>query len=143
MTSELLQVQERKFYRSWWNASTLEEFWRWWNLPVHRWCVKHIYLPLVMNEWSKRHAMLAVFFISALLHEYSISCPLQITGHYLFIGFLGQLPLCKISEEAMSRCGGRVGNFFVWGFLVFGSTVGVVVYYLEVVGAIHLYCIYL
>jgi len=135
LTSELLQVQERKFFHSWWNASTMEEFWRWWNLPVHRWCVKHIYLPFVKNGWSKRHAMLAVFLTSALLHEYLISCPLQITGHFAFIGFLGQLPLCKISEVAMSRCGGRVGNLLVWGILIFGNAVGVVVYYKEVVGA--------
>eukprot|EP00092_Neocalanus_flemingeri_P015130 GFUD01016347.1.p1 GENE.GFUD01016347.1~~GFUD01016347.1.p1 ORF type:complete len:475 (+),score=71.76 GFUD01016347.1:168-1592(+) len=135
LTAELLQFNERKFFHAWWNASTMEEFWRWWNLPVHRWAVKHIYVPFVKSGWSKINAMLAVFLTSALLHEYFISCPFQIVGHFAFVTFLGQLPLCMISEVTTSKCGGRMGNFFVWGFLVFWNSVGVVVYYTDVVRA--------
>ena len=135
LTAEMSQSHERLFFHSWWNASSLEEFWRWWNLPVHRWCVKHIYVPLVKNKFSKSNAMLAVFITSALLHEYLISCPLLIAGHFAFVGFLGQLPLIKISEVVQSKCGGRVGNLLVWAVLVFGNSSGVVVYYKEVVGS--------
>jgi len=133
LLAEITQAQERIFFHSWWNASSMEEFWRWWNLPVHRWCVKHIYVPLVKNGFSKLNAMLAVFITSALLHEYLLSCPIQITGHFAFIAFLGQLPLIKITKAVKTKCGGRVGNLLVWVVLVFGNTVGVVVYYKEVV----------
>eukprot|EP00092_Neocalanus_flemingeri_P067465 GFUD01082351.1.p1 GENE.GFUD01082351.1~~GFUD01082351.1.p1 ORF type:complete len:468 (-),score=85.82 GFUD01082351.1:122-1525(-) len=135
LTAELLQFNGRKFFHAWWNASTMEEFWRWWNLPVHRWAVKHIYVPFVKSGWSKMNAMLAVFLTSALLHEYLISCPFQIVGHFGFVTFLGQLPLCKISEVTTSKCGGRVGNLFMWGVLMFWNSVGIVVYYTDVVRA--------
>ena len=132
LIAEITQAQERIFFHSWWNASSMEEFWRWWNLPVHRWCVKHIYVPLVKNGFSKQNAMLAVFITSALLHEYLLSCPIQIAGHFAFVAFLGQLPIIKITEAAKTKCGGRAGNLLVWTVLVFGNAVGVVVYYKEV-----------
>jgi len=133
LIAEVSQTQERIFFHAWWNASTMDEFWRWWNLPVHRWCVKHIYVPLVKSEYSKFSAMLAVFIASATLHEYLISCPIQIAGHFAFLGFLGQLPLIKISEVVRARLGGRAGNLLVWSVLVFGNASGVVTYYKEVV----------
>jgi len=133
LIAEVSQTQERIFFHAWWNASTMDEFWRWWNLPVHRWCVKHIYVPLVKSKYSKFSAMLAVFIASATLHEYLISCPIQIAGHFAFLGFLGQLPLIKISEVVRARFGGRAGNLLVWSVLVFGNASGVVTYYKEVV----------
>lgn len=30
---------DRLFYRDWWNANTIEAYWRLWNLPVHYWMV--------------------------------------------------------------------------------------------------------
>ena len=73
LVSELTGSQERRFYHRWWNAVTMEEFWRWWNLPVHRWCVKHVYLPLIGQGGGKVKAMAAVFLLSAALHEFLIS----------------------------------------------------------------------
>jgi len=132
LMAELSQNQERVFFLAWWNASTMEEYWRRWNLPVHRWCVKHIYVPFVKSKFNKSSAMFAVFITSAILHEYMISCPIQVAGHFALVGFLGQPPLIKLSEYVKSRCGRRVGNMLVWSFLVFGNTAGVVVYYKEV-----------
>ena len=64
---------DTRFYLSWWNASTMEQFWRWWNRPVHTWCVRHVYLPVVTCGWGKMSAMMATFLFSAALHEYLIS----------------------------------------------------------------------
>jgi len=132
LMAEMSQTRERLFFLSWWNASTMDEFWRWWNKPVHRWCVKHIYVPFVKSKYSKISAMLAVFVTSAVFHEYLISCPLQITGHFALLGMLGQMPLIKISEVVKRRYGGRAGNLLVWSVLIFGNTSGVVTYYREV-----------
>ena len=130
--AELSRSQDRVFFHAWWNASTMDEFWRRWNLPVHRWCVKHIYVPFVESNYNKSSAMLAVFVTSAILHEYMISCPIQVTGHFALVGFLGQPPLMKMSKYVKNRYGSRAGNLLVWSFLVFGNTSGVIAYYKEV-----------
>jgi len=132
LMAELSRSQDRVFFQAWWNASTMDEFWRRWNLPVHRWCVKHIYVPFVESKYNKSSAMLAVFVTSAILHEYMISCPIQVTGHFALVGFLGQPPLMKMSKYVKSRYGSRAGNLLVWSFLVFGNTSGVLAYYKEV-----------
>jgi len=132
LMAEVLRSQDRVFFHDWWNASTMEEYWRRWNLPVHRWCVQHIYLPLVKSNYKKSSALLAVFLTSAILHEYMLSCPIQITGHFALVGFLCQPPFMKMSEYVNKRYGGRVGNLLVWSFLLFGNTCGVLVYYKEV-----------
>lgn len=35
----MLRFGDRVFYRDWWNANTIEAYWRLWNLPVHYWMV--------------------------------------------------------------------------------------------------------
>ena len=49
---------DRLFYRDWWNANTIEAYWRLWNLPVHYWMVSDglerrlLYLPAVTDDWG-------------------------------------------------------------------------------------------
>jgi hypothetical protein len=52
LLSELLRFADRRFYEDWWNAPTLEEFWRKWNRPVHEWMFRHIFLE--SGSYSKR-----------------------------------------------------------------------------------------
>ncbi len=33
---EVMQFADREFYRDWWNAENILQFWKLWNLPVHR-----------------------------------------------------------------------------------------------------------
>jgi diacylglycerol O-acyltransferase 1 len=44
--AELTRFADREFYRDWWNARTIGEYWRLWNMPVHRWMVKCVHTPL-------------------------------------------------------------------------------------------------
>jgi diacylglycerol O-acyltransferase 1 len=44
---EVIQFADRNFYSDWWNAKNVVEFWKKWNLPVHYWCLRHVYKPLV------------------------------------------------------------------------------------------------
>lgn len=37
--SQILMFGDRLFYRDWWNANTIDAYWRLWNLPVHYWMV--------------------------------------------------------------------------------------------------------
>ncbi|PIN22961.1 Sterol O-acyltransferase/Diacylglycerol O-acyltransferase [Handroanthus impetiginosus] len=51
--AELLRFGDREFYKDWWNARTVEEYWRMWNMPVHKWMVRHIYFPCLRNGIPK------------------------------------------------------------------------------------------
>lgn len=42
-------------------------------MPVHRWCVRHLYIPLVGMGYSKTMGSIIVFFFSAFFHEYLVS----------------------------------------------------------------------
>ena len=42
LLAELTRFGDRLFYKDWWNARTIENYWRNWNLPVHHWCLRHL-----------------------------------------------------------------------------------------------------
>lgn len=59
-------------YSDWWNANNIAVFWSSWNLPVHVWAVRHVYIPMTTMGYSKSAASIVVFFISAFFHEYLV-----------------------------------------------------------------------
>ncbi|XP_059633136.1 diacylglycerol O-acyltransferase 1 isoform X2 [Cornus florida] len=67
--AELLCFGDREFYKDWWNAKTVEEYWRMWNMPVHKWMVRHIYFPCLRHGIPKGIAVLIAFLVSAIFHE--------------------------------------------------------------------------
>lgn len=73
LIGELLHFADRNFYCDWWNANNTDTFWRTWNMPVHRWCVRHVYIPMVDMGYNRSVASLFVFFISAFFHEYLVN----------------------------------------------------------------------
>lgn len=46
LLAELTRFGDRKFYGDWWNARSIDKYWRTWNLPVHNWLLRHMYYPL-------------------------------------------------------------------------------------------------
>lgn len=70
LAAEVLLFGDRNFYRPWWNARTIAEYWRLWNLPVYQWFKRHIYVPMItkhgMPPWI---AGALAFFISVRLQE--------------------------------------------------------------------------
>lgn len=40
LVAELLRFGDRQFYRDWWNAHSVQYFWRNWNIPVHKYSVQ-------------------------------------------------------------------------------------------------------
>ncbi|KAI8427898.1 hypothetical protein MSG28_002247 [Choristoneura fumiferana] len=94
----------------WWNANNIGVFWRTWNLPVHKWAVRHVYIPITELGYSKTTASAAVFLISALFHEYLVSVPLQMFRVWAFLGMMVQPPLSVISRFAEVKFGSRWGN---------------------------------
>lgn len=42
--------------QEWWNATTVGEYWRLWNQPVHKWMLRHVYFPLLRHKVPKFYA---------------------------------------------------------------------------------------
>ena len=45
--AEALKFGDREFYKDWWNALNLGDYWRTWNTPVHKWMLRTIYYPAI------------------------------------------------------------------------------------------------
>lgn len=41
-------------------------------MPVHRWALRHLYIPLVSMGYDRTVGSVAVFFVSAFFHEYMV-----------------------------------------------------------------------
>lgn len=89
LIGELLHFADRDFYADWWNAENIDVFWRNWNLPVHRWAIRHLYLPMVDMGYGRSTASIVVFFISAFFHEYMVSTFLS--GIFLNAGIFNKI----------------------------------------------------
>lgn len=129
LLGELLHFADRNFYADWWNANNIDVFWRTWNLPVHRWAVRHLYLPMVDIGYGKFAAGIVVFFISAFFHEYMVSVPLRTYKIWAFMGMMGQVPLSIFSRFVEKRYGPRFGNIVVWSSIIIGQPLCIMMYY--------------
>ncbi|XP_022254942.1 diacylglycerol O-acyltransferase 1-like [Limulus polyphemus] len=124
--AEILRFADREFYRDWWNAETVNYFWKNWNVPVHRWAVRHLYRPLTNRGFSKNQASMAVFFVSAFFHEYLVSIPLNMYRIWAFSGMLGQVPFAMFVSRYLHN---QYGNMAVWISIIIGQPLCILMYY--------------
>lgn len=131
-------VLASEFYKDWWNASTLGEYWRTWNMPVHKWLLRHVYFPCIRAGISRFTAMVVVFFVSAVFHELLLGVPLQMVKLWAFWGIMLQIPLIMISDWINKRHkSSQWGNIIFWiSFCVVGQPVTVLLYYLGFQGQV-------
>lgn len=125
LTAELLRFADRLFYRDWWNAEHVQYFWQNWNIPVHKWCVRHLYKPMIVSGFTKFQAGCAVFFVSAFFHEFLLSVPLHLFRLWAFTGMLAQIPLNIMTKYMIT---GRWGNITVWLSLILGQPLCILMY---------------
>ncbi|KAG5443347.1 Diacylglycerol O-acyltransferase 1 [Clonorchis sinensis] len=125
---ELLRFGDRFFYSDWWNAETVPAFWSKWNIPVHRFARRHIYLPLLGFGLTRPQAGIVVFFISAVLHEFLISIPLKMLHMWAFFGMLSQMPYAQLVKRLFPN-GGAWGNVAVWMTLIIGQPLAMLFYF--------------
>ncbi|KAK5780511.1 hypothetical protein RI543_002271 [Arxiozyma heterogenica] len=71
--AELTQFTDRYFYGDWWNCVSFSEWSRIWNVPVHKFLLRHIFHSS-MKHWklSSTTATWVTFGLSSMLHEFSI-----------------------------------------------------------------------
>ncbi|KAG7474747.1 diacylglycerol O-acyltransferase 1-like [Solea senegalensis] len=124
-SAELLRFGDRQFYNDWWNAETVTYFWQNWNIPVHKWCLRHFYKPLLRRGFSKMISQSAVFFLSAFFHEYLVSVPLRMFRLWAFTGMMAQLPLAWFVGRFLR---GNYGNAAVWISIIIGQPFAVLMY---------------
>lgn len=129
LLGEMMHFADRNFYLDWWNSNNIDTFWRSWNMPVHRWAVRHLYIPLIEAGHTRVIATTAVFFISAFFHEFLVSVPLRTFKTWAFMGMMGQVPLSLISRWVEKRLGPRWGNMTVWASLILGQPLCIMMYY--------------
>ncbi|KPP73851.1 diacylglycerol O-acyltransferase 1-like [Scleropages formosus] len=107
------------------NSETVTYFWANWNIPVHKWCLRHFYKPMLKRGVSKRVAQAAVFLVSAFFHEYLVSVPLKMFRLWAFMGMMVQVPLAWFVGQFLR---GNYGNAAVWISLIIGQPIAVLMY---------------
>mmetsp|Transcript_17963 Transcript_17963/g.26917 ORF Transcript_17963/g.26917 Transcript_17963/m.26917 type:complete len:450 (+) Transcript_17963:179-1528(+) len=119
--AELTQYPERRFYSDWWNATTVDQFWRRWNVPVHDFAVAHVFNPCIKTlKLSSKASGAVVFVLSALLHELTFAVAFKCYNcYFITLGMIIQIPLMHFSRGLEGK---RSGNFFVWLNFVLGIT---------------------
>jgi len=130
---ELTYFADRSFYKDWWNATTVEDYWKRWNLPVHHWLVRHCYVPVLRAGFSKEVAMLVVFVVSAVFHEFLVSVPCHTVRVWALLGMMSQVPLVVITKYLDRKLeGSQLGNIIFWlSFTIFGQPAAILLYYYD------------
>lgn len=126
IVAELTRFADREFYRDWWNSESVYYFWSNWNIPVHKWCARHLYVPLISLGLSKCQASTVVFFVSAFFHEYLVSVPLKLFRMWAFTGMLMQLPMARFVSSYFNN---HFANVAVWVSLIIGQPLCILMYY--------------
>ncbi len=129
--AEATRFGDREFYKEWWNATTLGEYWRLWNMPVHKWMVRHVYFPCIHAGLPKFTAGVIVFFVSAVFHELLVGVPLHMLRGWAFWGIMGQVPMMWLTEMLKNKFqNDRVGNVIFWvSFCFLGQPLAEILYF--------------
>lgn len=93
LIAEITFFADHRFYQDWWNAGNLGEYWRKWNLPVHHFLIRHIYYPCRRAKIGKEMAMLIVFFVSAVVHEYLMIAIFRVVNFVAFTLMMANVPI--------------------------------------------------
>ncbi|KAK2080625.1 hypothetical protein QBZ16_000479 [Prototheca wickerhamii] len=131
IAAELTMFGDREFYKEWWNATTIGEYWRLWNQPVHQWMLRHCYFPCVRHGVPKVWAGIVVFFVSAVFHEWIVALPLHMVKGWAFLGIMFQVPLMLVTEKLKQQFNSdRIGNAIFWiSFCILGQPLCIMLYY--------------
>ncbi|BFZ58640.1 Sterol O-acyltransferase 2 (Sterol-ester synthase 2) [Savitreella phatthalungensis] len=129
--AELTRFADRNFYNDWWNSISFDEFARDWNVPVHRFLLRHVYHSSISAlQLRKEQATLVTFVLSSLVHELVMACMTKkIRLYFVFIQML-QIPIIMISRSKFFRHRTTLGNSFFWFSLMTGPPLICLVYIL-------------
>ncbi|XP_038044785.1 sterol O-acyltransferase 1-like [Patiria miniata] len=116
--AEMMRFADRQFYKDWWNCKSYANYYRTWNIVVHDWLYTYIYRDFQLLRIRKSISMIAVFVISALVHEYVLSLAFGFFFPVLMFLFGGVgFIFIFITGKGTSN----LHNIFVWLSLFMGN----------------------
>lgn len=122
--AELTCFADRYFYGDWWNCVSWDEFSRIWNVPVHKFLLRHVYhSSMSAFKINKNQATLVTFFLSAIVHELAMYVLFKRLRSYLFFFQMGQLPLVALSNSRFLKKRTIIGNVMFWIGICTGPSV--------------------
>ena len=109
--AELTRFADRYFYGDWWNCVSFDEFSRIWNVPVHKFLLRHVYhSSMGALNLSKSQATLFTFFLSAVFHEMAMFAIFKRVRGYLFLFQLSQFVWTALSNTKFLRARPQLSN---------------------------------
>ncbi|XP_061490210.1 sterol O-acyltransferase 1 isoform X2 [Rhineura floridana] len=121
--AEMLRFADRMFYKDWWNSTSYSNYYRTWNVVVHDWLYDYVYRDSLwlFGKKFKAAAMLLVFSLSAVVHEYVLSVSFGYFYPVMFCLFM----CCGLLFNFIlhDRRKGPIWNVFMWTSLFLGQGV--------------------
>ncbi|XP_023148793.2 sterol O-acyltransferase 2 [Amphiprion ocellaris] len=134
---ELLRFADRMFYKDWWNSTSFANYYRTWNVVVHDWLYYYGYRDILWLSKRKFRtaAMLSVFIVSAVVHEYALAMGFGFFYPVMFILFavFGVIFNFTMNDKRKSP----MFNVIIWMCLFLGQGVQVCLYCQEWYAQIH------
>ncbi|KAM3622331.1 uncharacterized protein V6R79_023291 [Siganus canaliculatus] len=125
---ELLRFADRMFYKDWWNSTSFANYYRTWNVVVHDWLFYYGYRDFLVLSKRKfrKAAMLSVFIVSAVVHEYALSMCFGFFYPVMFVLFavFGVVFNFTLNDKRQSPA----FNVLMWACLFLGQGVQVCLY---------------
>jgi len=133
--AEMLTFADRMFYKDWWTSPTHERYYRTWNVIVYDWLYIYIYKDFyeIIVPKNKVVAKYAVFFTSAIFHEYILGFTFRFCLPILFLQFFGLgviFTFIKIKNNL-------IGNVFLWYTNSLGMGINTALYTMEYFSRVH------
>jgi diacylglycerol O-acyltransferase-1 len=94
--AEVTYFADRRFYSDWWNSGNMSEYWQKWNMPIHNFLLRHIYLPLRRFGIPSSTCMFATFTFSALFHEYVVIGVFSVINGIAFFLMMVCIPIIMV-----------------------------------------------
>ncbi|XP_014225840.1 sterol O-acyltransferase 1 isoform X2 [Trichogramma pretiosum] len=133
--AELLRFADRQFYKDWWNSTSFDAYYRLWNIPVHDWLYEYVYKDVYhATRGKKLPATLAVFYISAIVHEYILAFAFGFFYPVMFVSFGIMGVLLVFLTKKHSKVD---GNVFIWWSLFTGTGLLFSLYSMEYYARAH------
>ncbi|KAG7244814.1 hypothetical protein INR49_029833 [Caranx melampygus] len=134
---ELLCFADRMFYKDWWNSTSFANYYRTWNVVVHDWLYYYGYRDFLWlsNRKFRAAAMLSVFILSAVVHEYALAMGFGFFYPVMFCLFavFGVVFNFTLNDKRQNPA----FNVIMWACLFLGQGVQVCLYCQEWYAQIH------
>ncbi|XP_066114718.1 sterol O-acyltransferase 2 [Saccopteryx bilineata] len=126
--AEMLRFGDRMFYRDWWNSTSFSNYYRTWNVVVHDWLYSYVYQDglWLLGSQARGAAMLGVFLVSAVVHEYIFCFVLGFFYPVMLILFL--VVGGPMNFMMHDRHTGPAWNVLMWTMLFLGQGIQVSLY---------------